>query len=291
MNPWFLTGFSDGESNFTIRIVKSNSVKVGWVVQPVFQIGLHKKDINLLEKIQAFWGVGEIYHKEESCNYMVLSLRDLKVIINHFDNYPLITKKQADYLLFKQVLNLINNKQHLTDSGLNEIVSIKASMNLGLSDKLKAAFKIIPVDKPCVLNFKIKDPHWLSGFTSAEGCFMVRVINSSWKRLGFQVQLVFQISQHVRDELLIRSFTEYFNCGKIYKRQNVYDFKVTKYLDLTNKILPFFNNYPLQGVKVKDFLDFCKVAKIIEKKDHLIKDGLEQIRKIKINMNIGRKSP
>ena len=90
---------------------------------------------------------------------MVLSLRDLKVIINHFDNYPLITKKQADYLLFKQVLNFINNKQHLTDSGLNEIVSIKALMNLGLSDKLKAAFKIIPVDKPCVLNFKIKDPH------------------------------------------------------------------------------------------------------------------------------------
>src|SRR5436305_15293257 len=29
LNPWFLTGFSDGESNFTVRIIKSNSVKVG----------------------------------------------------------------------------------------------------------------------------------------------------------------------------------------------------------------------------------------------------------------------
>ena len=72
----------------------------------------------------------------------------------------IIRYKRADYLLFKKVFNLINNKQHLTDSGLNEIVSIKASMNLGLSDKLKAAFpNIIPVDKPNVLNCKIKDPY------------------------------------------------------------------------------------------------------------------------------------
>ena len=29
LNPFFLTGFSDAESNFTVRIFKSNSVKVG----------------------------------------------------------------------------------------------------------------------------------------------------------------------------------------------------------------------------------------------------------------------
>lgn len=63
-------------------------------MQPVFQIELHKKDLNLLEKFQAFIGVGKIYHKEESCNYMVQSLRDLNVIINQFKRYPLLTKKK-----------------------------------------------------------------------------------------------------------------------------------------------------------------------------------------------------
>jgi len=29
LNPLFLTGFSDAESNFTVRIFKSNTVKVG----------------------------------------------------------------------------------------------------------------------------------------------------------------------------------------------------------------------------------------------------------------------
>ena len=47
LNPWFLTGFCDGESNFFVRIVKSNSVKVGWAVQPLFfffEIGFTPSD-------------------------------------------------------------------------------------------------------------------------------------------------------------------------------------------------------------------------------------------------------
>ena len=72
-----------------VRISKSNSTKIGWVVQPVFQICLHKKDLVLLKKIQSFFNVGEIYpHKEESYNYVVQSLQGIKVIIEHFKNYP-----------------------------------------------------------------------------------------------------------------------------------------------------------------------------------------------------------
>ena len=47
-------------------------------------------------------------------------------------------------------------------------------MNLGLTDELKTAFpKITSVQRPLVQNLPLPDPHWLSGFTSAEGCFMV----------------------------------------------------------------------------------------------------------------------
>jgi len=50
INPVFLTGFSDAESNFTVRIIKCSTVKIGWTVQLCFQIGLHKKDKDLLKK-------------------------------------------------------------------------------------------------------------------------------------------------------------------------------------------------------------------------------------------------
>jgi len=53
---------------------------------------------------------------------------------------------------------LILNKEHLTMEGLRKIVSIKATMNRGLSEELKAAFpKIIPIARPLVKNQKIQD--------------------------------------------------------------------------------------------------------------------------------------
>jgi hypothetical protein len=78
---------------------------------------------------------------------MVNSFKDLPLIIAHFDKYPLLTQKQADYQLFKMVVNLINKGEHLKPQGLINI--IKASSNLGLPDKLKILYpNIVPVVRP-----------------------------------------------------------------------------------------------------------------------------------------------
>jgi hypothetical protein len=80
----------------------------------------------------------------------------------------------------------MNCKEHLTIEGLHKILSIKASINLGFSDELKAAFPdIVAIKKPLVQDQKILDPYWLAGFVSGEGCFMVILINTSSNRLGF----------------------------------------------------------------------------------------------------------
>ena len=42
-------------------------------------------------------------------------------------------------------------------------------------------------------------------------------------------QLVFKITQHLRDKELLNYLISYFNCGKLYKDRNAYDFKVTKF--------------------------------------------------------------
>lgn len=38
---------------------------------------------------------------------------------------------------------LIKSKEHLTKAGILELVAIKASLNLGLSESLKAAFQAL----------------------------------------------------------------------------------------------------------------------------------------------------
>ena len=294
LNPWYLTGFSDGESNFTVRIFQSNLVKVGWIVQPVFQIGLHKKDLSLLENIKAYLGVGEIYHKETSCNYMVQSSRDLIVVVNHFEKYPLLTKKFEDFKLFSQIVTLVNRKEHLTVSGLQTIISLKASMNLGLPTTLKVAFPdLTPAIRPTrsneQLNLKI-DPYWMVGFTAAEGCFSIRITKSLTTKIGYQVQLRYQITQHSIDKVFMHTLDKFWGCGKVFLRfrENKVDFQILKFRDLCEKVLPLFQSTDLQGVKSKDFADFCKAIEIIKKKEHLTAEGLDKLRALKQGMNRGR---
>ena len=96
----------------------------------------------MLEQIKTFFGVGNIYSQSSHVLFSVRSLKELPAIINHFDKYPLITQKQADYLLFREVFFMIEAKEHLTTQGMSKIVALKASLNKGLSDELKVAFPI-----------------------------------------------------------------------------------------------------------------------------------------------------
>lgn len=301
LNPWFITGFSDGESSFTVRIVKNNTIKVGWVVQPVFQIGLHKKDYSLLKKIEKYFGVGVIYNKEDSSNYVVHSLKGINVIVNHFEKYPFLTKKWEDFKLFSDVVSMISKKEHLTISGLHKIISLKASINNGLSLNLKNAFPdIIPAIKPKRSNSDTAyyvgerksniDPFWIAGFTAGEGCFSVRITKSLTMKTGFQVQLRFNITQYSIDKELMNSLVYFWGCGKVFVslKGNRLDFQIVKFKDLCDKVIPLFQSISLQGVKSKDFADFCKVIEIIKVKGHLTNQGLNQIRKLKAGMNRGR---
>jgi hypothetical protein len=118
-------------------------------------MGLHIKDLDLLTKLQQYLGgIGSIHlvQNRKMVNYSIDSIEDLNKLIIHLDKYPLITQKaflRLDFLLFKQAVKLVNNKTHLTVEGLNQLVNIKASMNLGLSDKLKTEFAgCIPVKRP-----------------------------------------------------------------------------------------------------------------------------------------------
>lgn len=97
----------------------------------------------------------------------------------------------------------MNKGEHRNSIGLQEIVNIRASINLGLSDKLKIAFpNTVPIKRPSISHGGILDPYWFAGFTSGEGCFSVHTRNSSVK-LGVSVSLSFRLVQHFRDKELM----------------------------------------------------------------------------------------
>ena len=68
------------------------------------------------------------------------------------------------------------------------------------------------------------------------------------------------------------------------------DYIVTRFVDHIEKIIPFFDQYKIEGVKSLNYEDFKRVATIVKNKGHLTPDGLEQIRVIKAGMNTGKVS-
>jgi len=71
----------------------------------------------------------------------------------------------------------------------------------------------------------------------------------------FRIVLRFIISQHKRDKILMTNIINYLNCGRLVEYDNMADFIVESNKDNLEKIIPFFRNNNILGVKAKDFED------------------------------------
>jgi len=112
----------DAEGSFFTSIFKSNTYKLGWYLKTNFAIGFGKNELSLLLQIQEFFGgIGSIIINKNE-NMVIFSVRKIEDLINiiipHFEKYPLLTKKAADFILFKQIIELMKNKEHLSINGL-----------------------------------------------------------------------------------------------------------------------------------------------------------------------------
>lgn len=293
LHPKYVTGICDAESTFSFTIVQRITNKTGWYIQPIFKIELHNKDALILEKLQSFFGVGNfriqnIKGKNSVAIFSVVSIKDLiNIIIPHFDKYPLLTQKRADFELFKQIVLMMDKKDHLTMEGIKKIISIRASLNTGLSPLLINHFpKLVPCERPQVETPETFDPFWILGFVEGEGCFYVKTKKLANNKLGFT--LIFILSQHSRDRKLLISLMKYLGCGRLEETYKIARLVINKFDDIHHILLPFFVKYPLIGWKSKDLNDWCRVADLIKKNLHLTKEGIDEINSIKLGMNSKR---
>ena len=302
LNPGFITGFIDAEGSYMalFRHRAEGYNNVGWHIEAVFQVKLHRKDVKLLESLQSYFGVGKIVKSGEYASaFVVRSLKDITdKVLPHFDNYPLKTKKRADYLIWREIVMIMNNGDHLTKSGVQNIINLRASLNKGLTDTLKLNFpRAIPVTRPDVVHAPLNilsnsDCDWVAGFTSGEGSFKVKIKESLRSKVGFQTFLDFSITQHSRDEELLKTLINFFGCGQYKIRGGgslpAGDFYCVNFTDITEKIIPFYKKHVIKGIKFKDFQDWCRVAELMENGIHKTPEGLELIGSIKSGMNASR---
>ena len=294
LDPNWVTGFVDAEGCFSVIVDTSANPK--GKIRISFEITLHEKDLNILYEIKSFFGVGAVYHRSDRkrSTYKVTNINYInEFIIPHFINYPLISKKHADFLLWSKVVNIILNKNHLTSEGFNEILTLYGSINTGISKKVSQIYpNIIPVAKPPVFLPDYLNPNWVSGFVAGDGGFSIYIRPAKDYTLGEKVYCRFHIAQHSKDLELMKLFIKFFGCGYVNERSNTTtlrcDYIVQDTNDLMEKIIPHFNKYPLLNLKQEDFKCFYECMVTIKSKQHLTKEGLNRIKNLNLEMNSNR---
>ena len=134
LDAYWITGFTDGEGCFHVSINRIPKMSLGWQVLPEFRIVQHEKDEDVLYKIKNYFGFGNVKinrtdHHGTRKEFRVRGLENLNKLIKFFNENSLKTSKKKDFEIFSKIIQLMNNKTHLTKKGLDKIAKLISRMN------------------------------------------------------------------------------------------------------------------------------------------------------------------
>lgn len=125
-NHW-IAGFSDADASFQVKIV-NRETRPKPEIRLNFQID-QKDNSNLLLIKEIFGGNIGYRQSQNTYYYGSTSFGSARNVIKYFDNYHLQSSKYSNYLRWRRIYIMIQNKEHLTEIGINRIIRLKESMN------------------------------------------------------------------------------------------------------------------------------------------------------------------
>ena len=94
---------------------------------------------------------------------------------------------------------------------------------------------------------------WIAGFVDGEGCFSCPIFRNRKTTLGWQVQPVFVVVQSASSRDVLEDLERFFGCGKVYvnrrhdnHREDIFRYCVSRFADLRDVIVPFFQEHELR---------------------------------------------
>ena len=139
----YISGYVDGEGCFTVSISPRAKLLVGWEVRPSLSVSQNGDRSEVLQLIQSYFGCGSVRpdRSDKTLKWETRKLEDLlDRVIPHFERYPLLSGKHADFERFAAVCRLIADRSHRTASGLVEIVELARGMNPSGTRRYSAEF-------------------------------------------------------------------------------------------------------------------------------------------------------
>ena len=130
---------------------------------------------------------------------------------------------------------------------------------------------------------------FLAGFVEGEGSFNVSLRRKADYKVNWQVVLSFNVSQ--KDPTILYILKDQLHCGiiKVRKKDNLHSFDVTNSQDIVQKVIPYFQKYPVQSAsKRKNFAIFNEIAKLMNNKKHRTVAGLRAVLELREKINEGK---
>lgn len=220
------------------------------VGSPNFTISFHVNDAPLAYYIKKRVGFGTVSKVKDKNALIYRANKSGTIKIAQLINGKLRTDKIAS---FNSVLNHINKK-------------------------LETPLEIKEKDQS-----SLRRSYWLAGFTDADGSFQIKAICRKDRKQGYEIRLKLQIDQ--KTKFILDQIKEEFG-GYLGNRkpQDTWYYETTSF-GSAKKVINYFDYYHLLSSKHINYLKWRKVYRIVQRKEHITKKGIESILKIKSTMN------
>ena len=135
---------------------------------------------------------------------------------------------------------------------------------------------------------------YVAGFVDGEGSFHIAVQHSRFTRVGLQIIPEFHVSQNRQRAEVLELIKRVLGCGYIKTnhpgnpRDQTVVLVVRNRQDLVERVIPFFEQFPLRSSKQREFQTFATIVRAMERGEHLAKEGITHILKQAFAMNGGR---
>src|SRR5690606_18979200 len=129
-DPNWIVGFASGDACFSVGVHRSTHHKTGYQARLRFQITQQNRDRELMESIVKYLNCGILSFRGDVVDFHVHKFSQIaEYVIPFFTKYPILGVKKENFDDFCRVAELIREKAHLTEAGLEQINKIKDGMN------------------------------------------------------------------------------------------------------------------------------------------------------------------
>ena len=257
--------------------------------KPIFVLTQDISEKEMFKSLHKYLGCGYLTKNKTSISLYITSLYALSnILFPILYKYPLKYGKLSSYLIFKNIVEQMLNKNHLNLEGLVDIIYLAFKLNIetgrrtnnskeNLINFLKTKYgklpepRTVPEDIMSNIHKSNLTLDFIAGLIDANGSFNVAFQIKPYKMVKVNFTVVQETSWGGGKNLL-NELKSYFSCGEVYDLASTMGkpgrsvYKLDDVNLILNNLAPILNKVNFNSKKGQDYKIMIKVCEILKLK-------------------------